>query len=100
MQSDLLQPGMHQSHRLDNWYAALDGRQLQCGTKVWQVQVAGIHGAGDDYWIQTTLVGEPAMALMLRVSPGTTIGKAMQTLEGAAAQGQGECRVLCVRDAA
>ena len=78
----------------EQWFAALDGREIGASQKRWVALVAGIHRAGSDYWIQIAAEGDATRGLLLHVSSRTTIEEAIQVLAATPPRDLGDRPIL------
>jgi hypothetical protein len=73
----------------DQWFAALDQRQIGIGVQAWTAQVLGVHADGPDLWMQVASNREPYATVILRVSPGTSVEEVVRVLERSSRSGEG-----------
>jgi hypothetical protein len=73
----------------DQWFAALDQRQIGVGVSAWTAQVLGVHRDGADLWMQVASNGNPYATVIVRVSPGTSIEEVIAVLERSSRSGEG-----------
>jgi hypothetical protein len=73
----------------DQWFAALDQRQIGVGVSAWTAQVLGVHRDGPDFWMQVASNRDPYTTVILRVSPGTSIEEVIAVLERSSRSGEG-----------
>jgi hypothetical protein len=65
----------------DQWFAALDQRQIGTGPRTWVAQVLGVHGGDDDLWVQIAPSVDPGATIVLHLSSATSLEEALRALE-------------------
>lgn len=66
--------------RADWWFEALDDRRIDAGGESWRAQVLGIHGEGDDLWIQVARAGNVGHSIVLHITPVVTVEDVVRAL--------------------
>ena len=70
----------------DDWFQALDHRQVGTPRDHWDILVTGVHKAGRDCWIQVSSAADEAKQFVLHVTSKTTVEAALTALTAAAQQ--------------
>jgi len=66
----------------DRWFEALDQRRIGTSAESWVAQVLGIHvDEAGAIWIQLASVDNPYTAIVVHVSPSTTVDRVVTALE-------------------
>ena len=65
----------------DDWFFALDQRQIGVGPHGWVAQVLGIHREHGGLWVQMAPLDNPSATLVLRVSTSTHLDDVLAALE-------------------
>jgi hypothetical protein len=64
----------------ESWFDLLDQRRFTIGGEQWTAQVAGVHIAGFDIWIQLEFAEDQRRSMLLHLTPGTGIGAAIEAI--------------------
>lgn len=64
----------------ESWFDLLDQRRFTVGSTHWTAQVAGVHVAGFDTWIQLEFAEDQHRSMLLHLTPGTGIGAAVEAI--------------------
>jgi hypothetical protein len=62
------------------WFDLLDQRRFTVGSTHWTAQVAGVHVAGFDTWIQLEFAEDQRRSMLLHLTPGTGVGAAVEAI--------------------
>jgi|SRR5687768_2214724 hypothetical protein len=63
------------------WFTALDRRHFAVGGEQWTAEVAGIHMARFDVWVQLDLLGVAPRSLVLHITRGMNVTDALAAIE-------------------
>jgi hypothetical protein len=66
--------------RIDQVIAILDQRRIGEGANSWVVEVLGVHGDGQDLWVQIAAADTPDESVVLRLSAWATPQHAIAAL--------------------
>lgn len=64
----------------ESWFDLLDERCFTVGSERWTAQVAGVHIAGFDTWIQLQFAEDQRRSMLLHLTPGTGVGAAVEAI--------------------
>ena len=64
----------------ESWFDLLDERRFTVGSEHWTAQVAGVHVAGFDTWIQLQFAEDQRRSMLLHLTPGTGVGAAVEAI--------------------
>lgn len=64
----------------ESWFDLLDQRRFTVGSQHWTAQVAGVHVAGFDIWIQLEFAEDHRRSLLLHLTPGTGVAAAIDAI--------------------
>jgi hypothetical protein len=64
----------------ESWFDLLDQRRFTVGSTQWTAQVAGVHVAGVDTWIQLEFAEDQRRSMLLHLTPGTGVGAAVEAI--------------------
>ena len=64
----------------ESWFDLLDQRRFTVGSTQWTAQVAGVHVAGFDTWIQLEFAEDQRRSMLLHLTPGTGAGAAVEAI--------------------
>ena len=64
----------------ESWFDLLDQRRFTVGSTHWTAQVAGVHVAGVDTWIQLEFAEDQRRSMLLHLTPGTGVGAAVEAI--------------------
>ena len=64
----------------ESWFDLLDQRRFTVGSTHWTAQVAGVHVAGFDTWIQLEFAEDQRRSMLLHLTPGTGVGAAVEAI--------------------
>ena len=64
----------------ESWFDLLDQRRFTVGSTQWTAQVAGVHIAGFDTWIQLEFAEDERRSMLLHLTPGTGVGAAVEAI--------------------
>ncbi|MGH9240326.1 MAG: hypothetical protein ACRD3G_19950 [Vicinamibacterales bacterium] len=64
----------------ESWFDLLDQRRFTVGSTRWTAQVAGVHVAGFDTWIQLEFAEDERRSMLLHLTPGTGVGAAVEAI--------------------
>ena len=64
----------------ESWFDLLDQRRFTVGSERWTAQVAGVHVAGFDTWIQLEFAEDQGRSMLLHLTPGTGIAAAVEAI--------------------
>ena len=72
-------PGGFQAR--ESWFDLLDQRRFVVGGQHWTAQVAGVHVAGLDVWVQIEFEEDRRRSVLLRLTPDTGIAGAIEAIQ-------------------
>ena len=64
----------------DQWFAALDQRQIVSDAESWTAQVLSVYTEAEGLWIQIAPTDDPCTTVVLHVSPATPIDDVIEAL--------------------
>ena len=64
----------------ESWFDLLDQRRFIVGNQQWTAQVAGVHVAGFDTWIQLEFAEDQRRSMLLHLRAGTGVGAAVEAI--------------------
>jgi hypothetical protein len=65
----------------ESWFDLLDQRRFTVGNQQWTAQVAGVHVAGFDTWIQLEFAEDQRRSMLLHLTPGTGVASAVEAIQ-------------------
>jgi sugar phosphate isomerase/epimerase len=65
---------------VESWFDVLDQRRFVVGDERFTAQVAGVHVAGFDTWIQLEFEEDRRRSLLLHLTPETGVRAAVETI--------------------
>jgi len=77
------------------WFEALDHKVITVEGRSWIAQVVGIHGDLPHLWIQLEPANDSGRSLLLRVTLGTSVERALTAIAASTHDDGGSQRIEC-----